>query len=132
MFINIFCFIYFNNTLRRDNMRKLGMIAFAVLLLSVFAFADTGPLSTVNSAMLQLCKSVKELLPIAAMLMIVIAGVIYAAGQMMGAETRARANVWATAALVGAIIAILIVVIAPPVLSIIYPSTGTTANWNSC
>jgi hypothetical protein len=50
------------------------------------------------------------------MLMLVIAAVIYAAGQMMGAETRARANVWATAALVGALIGVLIVAIAPPVL----------------
>ena len=54
------------------------------------------------------------------MLMIILAGVIYAAGQMMGAETRARANVWATACLTGALIAILIVVVAPPVLNAIY------------
>ena len=113
-------------------MKKLGMIAFAVLLVSAFAFAQvgTGPLSMVNTAMLQLCQSVRQLLPIAAMLMIVVAGVIYAAGQMMGAETRARANVWATAALVGAIIAILIVVITPPVLQTIYPATGT--GWSQC
>ena len=55
-----------------------------------------------------------------AMLMIVIAGVIYAAGQVMGAETRARANVWATAALTGALIGILIYAIAPGVLALIY------------
>ncbi len=65
------------------------------------------------------------------MLMIVIAGVIYAVGQMMGAETRARANVWATAALVGAVIAILIVVIAPPVLDMIY-NTGSGVSGATC
>jgi len=56
------------------------------------------------------------------MLMIIVAGVLYAAGQMMGAETRARSNVWATACLTGALIAILIVVIAPSVLATIYGS----------
>lgn len=54
------------------------------------------------------------------MLMIIGAGVVYASGQLMGAETRARANTWATAMLVGAIIAILIVVVAPPVLGLMY------------
>ena len=60
------------------------------------------------------------MLPVVAMLMIIFAGVIYASGQIMGAETRARANVWATACLTGALIAILIVVIAPSVLGSIY------------
>lgn len=107
-------------------MRKFGMMIIAVLALAVLVSAQstTGNLLT---AITQLCQDVKALLPIAAMLMIVIAGVIYAAGQMMGAETRARANVWATAALVGAIIAILIVVIAPPVLNLIYGG-GTQIN----
>jgi hypothetical protein len=56
----------------------------------------------------------------AAMLAIVLGGVIYAAGQIMGAETRARANVWATACLVGAIIAVMMAVVGPGVLRIIY------------
>ena len=58
------------------------------------------------------------------MLLIILAAVIYAAGQIMGAETRARANVWATACVVGALIAILIAVIAPPVLQAIYNPSG--------
>ena len=84
------------------------------------AYAQTSQLKDALSA---LCTSVHDLVPIAAMLMVLLAAVIYATGQMMGAETRARANVWATAALVGAIIAILIVVIAPPVLKILYGGT---------
>jgi len=60
--------------------------------------------------------------------MIVLAGVIYAAGQMMGAETRARANVWATAALTGALIAILIYAIAPSVLRTMY---GNDVTWDA-
>ena len=105
-------------------MRKLGiLVVLAVLASSVFAVSG---LSAVSSAMNSLCIGLRDMLPVAAMLMIVLAGVIYAAGQMMGAETRARANVWATAALTGALIAILISVVAPSVLGYIYYGNGTT------
>jgi uncharacterized protein (DUF983 family) len=81
-----------------------------------------------KNAMKELCRGLRDMLPVAAMLMVILAGVIYATGQMMGAETRARANVWATAALTGALIAILIAVIAPPVLDAIYGNqTGSNA-----
>jgi len=97
-------------------MRKAMILGIAVLMAMAFA---TG-IDNVNSAIKSLCCGLTSLLPVAAMLMIVIAGVIYAAGQVMGAETRARANVWATAALTGALIGILIYAIAPSVLNTIY------------
>ena len=107
-------------------MRKAMLLGIAVL--SAAAFADTTTLqgiSNVTAAVSALCCGLTSLLPVAAMLMIVIAGVIYAAGQVMGAETRARANVWATAALTGALIGILIYAVAPGVLGIIYNGSGT-------
>ncbi len=106
-------------------MGKLAvLLAFAVV--GGMLFATVNPLSNVNEAVNTLCKGLKSLLPIAAMMAIVLAGVIYAAGQMMGAETRARANVWATAALTGALIAILMAVVAPAVLGMIYGSSWST------
>ena len=99
-------------------MRKIGIfVVMAVMVASVFA--DTTMLGGVKDAMSSLCTGLKEMLPVVAMLMIILAGVIYASGQMMGAETRARTNVWATAALTGALMAILIAVIAPAVLTAI-------------
>jgi uncharacterized membrane protein len=102
-------------------MRKIWIIA-ALLLVTSAVFAQSG-LSNVQSAIGNFCADLKSLLPVAAMLMVVVAGVIYAAGQIMGAETRARANVWATSALVGALIGLLIYAIAPTVLGTIYGST---------
>jgi hypothetical protein len=93
---------------------------FAVLLAVSGMVAATSMLGNLPTAAEDLCSSLKGLLPVVAMLMIVIAGVIYAAGQMMGAETRARANVWATAALTGALIAVLIYAIAPAILASVY------------
>ncbi|MFA4982980.1 MAG: hypothetical protein WC588_02065 [Candidatus Micrarchaeia archaeon] len=94
----------------------------AALLLALFAptlFA-TGGVAQLTTALSSLCTTMTELLPVVAMLMVVLGAVIYASGQMMGAETRARANVWATAALTGAVMAILLVTVSPAILSSIY------------
>ena len=105
-------------------MKKLNiLLAFAAMAsLAVAASGITNMMIAVND----LCVGLKNMLPVVAMLMIILAGVIYSTGQMMGAETRARANVWATAALTGALIAILIAVIAPAVLSQIYGTSWST------
>ena len=111
-------------------MRKFGIfVVMAALVTSVFAETL---LTTVTSALSSLCAGLTQMLPVAAMLMIILAGVIYAAGQMMGAETRARANVWATAALTGALIAILISVVAPSVLNTIYNPTNDPTKMIAC
>ena len=97
---------------------KAIFLAFTLSLLAGFAFAGT-PTSQLKNALSSLCNGLSTLVPVAAMLMVLLASVIYATGQMMGAETRARANVWATSCLTGALIGIMISVIAPAVLSII-------------
>jgi len=100
------------------------MLLLGLFVLAGFALA-ADVLGGTQTALNSLCTGIHSLLPVAAMLMIVLAGVIYAAGQIMGAETRARANVWATACLTGALIAVLIAVIAPAVLQAVYGANGT-------
>ena len=98
---------------------RIKILAIIALFLSGLVFAP--PTDALEQALGELCRGVKDLVPVAAMLMIVLAAVIYAAGQMMGAETRARANVWATSCLTGALIGIIIVSITPKVLEFIQP-----------
>ena len=75
MFIKIFYPIQFSNTLRRDFMRKLGMIAFAVLLAVALGFSPQPTILTgIYAAVSALCGALTSILPVAAMLMIVIAG----------------------------------------------------------
>lgn len=105
-------------------MRKLFVIMAIAMALGT-ASAQEPMLGSLQNALSSLCLQVKSLLPVAAMLMLIIGGVIYALGQMLGAETRARANVWATACLTGALIAILMVVVAQPVLQMVYGDQGT-------
>lgn len=98
-------------------------VIFTILLLGV-SFAD--PTDQLETALSQLCTAVNGLVPVAAMLMVLLASVIYATGQLMGAETRARANVWATSCLTGALIGLLIATVSKPILSEIYDGTMTS------
>ncbi|PIT83993.1 hypothetical protein COU37_05945 [Candidatus Micrarchaeota archaeon CG10_big_fil_rev_8_21_14_0_10_45_29] len=91
------------------------MLVCANVALSFLFAASTGT-EYLEGALNQLCCDLQNLIPVSAMLLVIAAGVIYSAGQMFGAETRARANVWATSCLTGAIIGIIISQVAPCVL----------------
>ena len=88
-----------------------------VVILSAAIFAS-GP-EKLKEALEEVCCQLQRIVPVTAMLLVIAAGVIYSIGQMFGAETRARANVWATSCLTGAVIGILIAQVAPHVLGII-------------
>lgn len=70
------------------------------------------------------CNGVRSIIPPLSALMFIGSGVVYVAGQFTGAEMRARAVVWATSMLIGALIGLLIVTVVPPALSIL--STAST------
>ena len=118
-------------------MKKLKAAAYSALgalsaSTAVFATETTAGLGLVRKAVGCMCGQLMTVLPVVSMLMVIGAGVVYAAGQMMGSETRARANTWATAMLLGAVIGILIVVVAPSVLDILYHDpSGATIDKNS-
>ena len=107
-------------------MEKTRGLIYSALFAGLF-FAQNEGLGKVSDAARQMYNDLAGVVPVVSMLMVIGAGVVYAAGQMMGAETRARANTWATAMLVGAIIGILIVVVAPSILKIFYPE----GNWDT-
>ena len=119
-------------------MKKIGIFVILALVSAAFAASGISGLSQVSSAMSALCVGLTQMLPVAGMLMIILSGVIYASGQMMGAETRARANTWATAAVTGAMMAILISVISPSVIGAVYgsevscTSTPSSSTPSSC
>ncbi|MEM3060073.1 MAG: hypothetical protein QXW70_02480 [Candidatus Anstonellales archaeon] len=99
--------------------KKFQILAFALLLLVGVLYSQAGTLA-IRTGISQLCSFIKNLIPVISMLMLVGAGAVYAGGQLMGAETRARANVWATSMLTGALIGIVIVVVAPAILNTMY------------
>ena len=91
---------------------KMIFISLLVLNLASIAYGSAG----ISSALSQLCDAAKTFLAAAIMIMIFMAGATYALGQILGAETRARASVWATSMIIGAVIGIVIYILVPMIL----------------
>jgi len=97
---------------------KIGTYLLVLVLLMNFAgvaaaITSTTGTSSIIAAMSNLCVTARNLLAIGTMLMIILAAATYAVGQILGAETRARASVWATAMMTGAVIGIVIYLVIP-------------------
>ena len=102
----------------------LRLFAITALLLAGLGFA--GDASQIASGICTLYATVQIVLGAVIFVLIVLAAVVYAAGQVMGAETRARASVWATSMIVGAVIGIIIYVLVPPILTAMMGGTPVT------
>ena len=70
-----------------------------------------------------LCNLVITLMPAICLLLIMAAGVIYAGGQVAGAETRAKAQGWATAMVIGAVIGLIMSILLPSFLKAVYSNS---------
>jgi len=108
--------------------KYLILAIFAVNLLSI-SFATTGmsASSSIGSALRELCNASQMFLGAAIMIMILLAGATYALGQVLGAETRARATVWATAMMTGAIIGALIYLLTPIIVRALLPGSAISS-----
>ena len=93
-----------------------------VLLMNVIGIS-TASSQNISIAMSQLCETARSLLAVGAMLLIILAAAVYAIGQIVGAETRARASVWATAMITGAVIGIVIYLVVPNLISLLLKGT---------
>jgi len=104
--------------------RIMATFALLTVLLTSLGFAAG---EQIRSGVCSLVGTVNLLLGAVVFVLIVLAAVVYAAGQVMGAETRARASVWATSMIVGAVIGIIIYIIVPTILGTMLGMTGLTA-----
>jgi hypothetical protein len=97
------------------NTKTYTMIAlFALFFLGNVIFA-TG---TLVDALTDIQGQIESIIPVVAVMMIVLAGLIYGIGQVMGAEMRGRAAVWAQALLIGAILGLVIAAMAGPLVGL--------------
>lgn len=95
--------------------RVLG--TFMVLCLLAAGFAqDYEARDSIKEGVCMLAEYAKALMASIVFALVIMAAIVYAAGQVLGAETRARASVWATAMIVGAVIGIIIFVLLPQIL----------------
>jgi hypothetical protein len=126
--------IYYCNKVYYMDIRKMiqGMFVMTMLLGLVAAGtgadtgADTGTAATqIEAGLCELYKLVNQVLAVVVFVLIVVAAIVYAGGQIMGAETRARASVWATSMIIGALIGVLIIVILPMIMEAMMPPNVT-------
>ena len=86
---------------------------FVVLALITMVSATSGDLNNIQNVITQFKDLFCNLIPIVFMLAIAASAVIYAGGQMLGAEQRAKTASWAASLFIFAIVAALIYVIGP-------------------
>lgn len=116
-----------------DLVRIVNLSRYLVVLLLLIGLveAQTGTAQSIVQAMQDLCSSALSLLAISIGLLIIMSAIVYAAGQIMGAEARARATVWATAMMMGVVIGAIIYILLPHIISLIVIG-NTSANANPC
>ena len=96
-----------------EKMRKIALLLVLLMANIVLLNAQDNPTENILTALNSLYCFLMTSLPIFAAVLVIFAAVIFAAGQVMGAETRARANVWATAMLTGSLIGFAVAIIVP-------------------
>jgi len=114
--------------------KTILLLILACLVTPVFASSSLSTTAMASNIRVALCgfqTLVYTILPTLALIMFLFAGLAYAAGQVFGAEMRAKAQGWAMSLLVGGIIGIFIAVLAPILVRIFIGMTGTSVNWGS-
>ena len=105
-----------------------ALLAMMVLAGTVFALSSSAEDAKTRLIMglNDLCIQLVSILPIIAILLFVLAAVIYGIGHIFGAEMKSKATGWATSMIVGAVISLLIFLLTRPVLSIFVPEIETS------
>jgi len=93
-------------------MRK-ALLPLALLVFASLVFATSSVASTVNEQLISLVNMLRSVVPVISLGLFVFAGIVYAIGQVFDAQTRQKAQNWSMAMIVGGIIGIIIVLIAP-------------------
>ena len=110
-------------------MKPSPAIFFSFLLLSasgLFAASAVSGAVNVADSLCQIYNDMQGLLPPLAMLLVVLAAVIYAAGQVGSAEFRANSGKWATALIVGAVLSLVLILILPGILQLFNSNANCT------
>lgn len=104
--------------------RYTSLISIAMLLLSSFIWAPNSAAANITTTLNALCRDIVNILGVAMIFLVLLAALVYAIGQVLGAETRARATVWSTAMFTGAIMGAVIYLVLPVIVRALI---GTTA-----
>ena len=114
------------------NLNKIYVATFVLAILMATVYAASAAADTISQAVCSLYNVLKSLLPIIGFVLFVLAGVAYAAGNFFGAEMKSKAQGWGMTALVAGIIMLVILLMAPLLITALYPSTGFGTSPTGC
>ena len=92
--------------------KKSGLAILALVPLAA-ALTTTGFARGVNEQLMALVDMLRSIVPVVSLGLFVFAGIVYAVGQVFDVQTRQKAQAWSMAMIVGGIIGIILVLIAP-------------------
>ena len=112
------------------NAKTLPLMVLGMLFFMNFAFANG--IDNLTNIFIGLACDIKTLLIPIGFLLVVAAAVIYAGGQVGNAEMRGKSQGWAVWALVGAIMAFVIAMLGPALISAMYSTSSSVINFDTC
>ena len=99
---------------------SLSQLDFKLVFASAIAFISLWGLvfaaDELECLLLDLCNQIMGIIPSLAFLLVTVAAVAYAGGQLFDAQTRARAQQWAISCIIGAVIGAVILIVVPAFL----------------
>ncbi|MCX8202412.1 MAG: hypothetical protein N3G74_01225 [Candidatus Micrarchaeota archaeon] len=106
-------------------MRKLTIL-FVISAMSLVFAQTTEVTQRLIVGLNNICVQLTQILPIIAIVLFVLAAVVYGIGHVFGAEMKSKATGWATSMVVGAVISLLIFLLARPILGVFVPEISTS------
>jgi hypothetical protein len=93
----------------------------SVLVFVLFAgIVVSGPGELMNN----ICFNIRAIMPVVSLTLLVVAGLIYAIGKVLGQEFRSKTESWATTIVIGAILGLVLAIAAPFIVNTLTESLG--------
>jgi len=109
---------------------QINQYLISLFLFLVFVAIGNSGDSNLQTTLQDFCRFLFGIVADLASVMIVLSSISYTAGQMLGAELRARATVWSQSMLAGAVIGLVLLIIVPYILGILIGKTWNADNCN--
>jgi drug/metabolite transporter (DMT)-like permease len=88
--------------------------------------------SGIGELMNNICVQIRSLIPLVSVSLLVIAGMVYAIGKVLGQEFRSKSESWATTIAIGAILGLILAVSAPLIVETLIDAMGMEASEFTC
>jgi len=106
-------------------MNKILLVA---IMLFSFGVVVAGPGELMNN----ICFQIRSIIPLVSLTLLVIAGLVYAIGKVLGQEYRSKTESWATTIGIGAILGLIMAVSAPLIVETLTNSLGMESSEFTC